>query len=77
MSIRADLKASIKNYYEESTAFNVVVYPGKKVSLLVKGDGELSSGVAKKYFFGIQIKKGTWETIDKLTEYYELYEENL
>ena len=79
--VEANLKASItqtiKKLYEEKMSFDVSINPYRKVSLIIRGDGELSNGVAKQYFFGIQIKKGTWEYLNRLTEYYEMYEEVL
>ena len=76
-TVKASITKTVKDLYEEKTSFDVIVPPGKKVSLLVRGDGELSTGVGKKYFLGIPLKKGTWEYISLLTEYYELYEEDL
>lgn len=76
-TIKGEISKKVVNFYEEKTTFDVIVNPGKKVSLLVRGDGEISTGVGKRYFLGIVTKKGTWEYITKLTEYYELYEENI
>lgn len=76
-TFKGEVTSTVKNYYEERTDFDVIVSPGTKVSLLVRGDGELSTGTAKNYFLGIPVKKGTWECITMLTEYYELYEEKL
>lgn len=75
-TFKRDVETSVKTYYEEQTKFNVVVPRGKKVSLLVRGDAEVSTCVFKYYLFGIQVKKDTWENLDKITEYYELYEED-
>ncbi len=66
----------IENTHQETTSFVVNIYPNKKVSLLVKGIAEVTNGGSKYYFFGIPFKKGNYEYIDVLTEYYELLEEN-
>lgn len=81
MSVNLDLEGEItkatKNYYEEKTTFTVVLNPGKKVSLLVRGDANVSTGVGKNYILGIPFNKGTWEYIDFVTEYYEFLEEDI
>ncbi len=59
----------------EESNFKVQIKPGRKVSLIVKGDAKVSNGVAKYYFLGICFKKGSWEIIDVMSEYYELCEE--
>lgn len=76
-TFKRDVEKSVKTFYEEQTKFDVIVPQGKKVSLLVRGDAEVSTCVFKYYIFGLQVKKETWENLDKITEYYELYEENL
>jgi hypothetical protein len=43
----------------------------------VTGNAELSNGVSRYYFFGIQFKKGEWEYIDVIDECYELIEEKI
>lgn len=59
----------------EESNFKVQIKPGRKVSLVVKGDAKVSNGVAKYYFLGICFKKGSWEIVDVMSEYYELCEE--
>lgn len=80
-SVNLDLEGEVtkvtKDYYEEKTNFTVVLNPKRKISLLVKGDALVSTGVGKYYLFGISMKKGTWEYIDFVTEYYEFLEEEL
>lgn len=76
-TIKGEITKNIKNYYEEKTSFEYVINPYKKMSLIVKGDASLSTGVGKYYFLGIPLKKGTWEYINVETEYYELVEEEL
>lgn len=76
-TIKGDVKKTIKDYYEEKTDFTIRIPQGTKISLQVKADAQLSTGVGKYYFLGITLKKGTWEYIDIITEYYELLEEKL
>lgn len=61
--------------HEEDTSFTVNIYPDRKVSLIIKGVAEVTNGGGKYFFMGIPFKKGNYEFIDSLTEYYELYEE--
>lgn len=79
-SISLDLKGEItsvtEKYYEEKSDFSVVINPGKKISLLVRGDANISTGVGKYFFLWITFSKGTWEYVDFVTEYYEFIEEN-
>lgn len=67
----------VENSHEEATSFIVNIYPNKKVSLLVKGIAVVTNGGSKYFFLGIPVKKGNYEYIDVITEYYELYEENV
>jgi hypothetical protein len=84
-SVSASLDATIRGEIgkkneiskEDKSSFKVTINPGKKVSLISKGDARLSSGAAKYYFFGICFKQGLWEYLDVVNEYYELCEENL
>ena len=76
-SLKKDVLLKTKQIYEEKTDFDVIVPIGKKVTLRVTGECIVSNGVGKFFVFGIPFKKGTWEYIDKGTEYYELYEENI
>ena len=72
-----ELKNSSEEYFEEKTNFSVDLKPYTKLSLMIRGDCIVSSGVGKNYFLGIQIEKGTWEYINFVTEYYEFLEEEL
>ena len=76
-TLKGEFGQEIKHYYEETSNFTISIHPGKKISLLVMGDGDLSTGVGKYYFFGMCFKKGTWEYIDYVNEYYEFYEEDI
>ena len=72
-----DWDKQVKETEEEKINFTVVIPPKSKVSLVVKGTAELTNGAAKNYVFGIAFKKGHFEFIDVVTEYYELIEERL
>lgn len=77
----ADIKGSI-NYSKsttetESYEFVIIVDPGTYVTIVTRGTGEISNGVAKNYFFWIETKKGGWETFLVTTEYFEIIKERL
>lgn len=76
-NIKGEWEKIIKKTKEEQTEFTVKILPNTKVSLLVKGVAELTNGASKYYTFGIPMKKGYFEFIDIVTEYYELYEEKV
>ena len=63
--------------YSETTETKLVVPPKTKLSIIIKGEALLNNGVAKYYFLGITFKKGTWEYVEKITEYYDYYEEKI
>ncbi len=80
-TIDADIKASI-SYTKTSTSteiykFVIIVDPKTYVTIVTRGEGELSNGVAKNYFFWIETKKGGWETFFVKTEYYEIIKERI
>ena len=54
----------------------VTVYPDKKITLRVVGEGKISMGYSKTHFLWICFKKGAWETVDVVTSYFELVEED-
>lgn len=72
-----DWDKSVKETEEEKINFSVTIPAKSKVSLIVKGTAELTNGAAKNYIFGIAFKKGHFEFIDVVTEYYELLEERI
>ena len=72
-----DWDKTVKETEEEKIHFTVIIPPRTKVSLIVKGKAELTNGAAKNYVFGIAFKKGHFEFIDVVTEYYELVEERI
>ncbi len=78
-----NLGAEFKKKYDEQNTtkinekwkLDIKVAPYTKMSLKIKGEGKLSSGVSKFYYFFIPLKKGGWEMIDISSEYYWLSEE--
>jgi len=80
-SIDADIKASVsyseKTTHSEDYSFEVIIDPLTYVRIVTRGQGEVSNGVGKKYFFWIQTKKGGWETFTVTTEYYEIIKERI
>jgi hypothetical protein len=61
----------------EDTRFSFVVDPNHRITFRVTGDAVVTNGVSKYCFMGITFKKGTWEYVDIITRYYELFEEEL
>jgi len=80
-TLDADIKASISytttSSQTEKYEFNIIVDPNTMVRIVTRGTGELSNGVAKYYFFWIEVKKGGWETFCVQTEYYEIIKEKI
>lgn len=74
---KGSIKKTTKDYFEEKTNFSVDLMPYTKLTLMVRGDCIVSTGVGKLYILGIPVSKGTWEYIDFVTEYYEFFEEKL
>jgi hypothetical protein len=77
MAIRGEIGRKKTTTRSEETKLNIVVAPNTKISMRVTGNAELSNGVGRYYFFGIQFKKGEWEYIDVIDECYELIEEKI
>jgi len=61
----------------ESWNLDIKVSPYTKVSLKIKGEGSLTNGVSKFYFFWIPIRKGGWEILEIIDEYFWLVEEHV
>lgn len=76
-SIRGEIGYTKQTTFDEEFEFDVVISPGRKVSLIVKGIATLSNGASKYYFLGFCTNKKYWEYIDVMNEYYELYEEDI
>ena len=75
--IRTEIGVKNEVVFQEGIDFSIIIAPGKKVSLLVKGIATLSNGASKYYVMGIPVKKGYWEYVDVENEYYELFEEDI
>lgn len=61
----------------ESTKIFINVPPRKKLTITIRGEARLNNGVCKYYILGIAFKKGEWEYIDVVNEYYDYYEETI
>ena len=59
----------------KQTNIDVAINPGRKLSMVTKGEAYVTSGYSNYTFFGIVLRKGTWERIEIDTVYYELIEE--
>lgn len=73
--IRKEIGSVKSTKTTEETEFVVKILPGRKVSLITKGKVKVSNGAAKYFLCGICFKKGMWEIVDLVSEYYELCEE--
>lgn len=76
-AIRKEIGEKTKEQVSETTKTNIYIPSKTKLSITIKGTAMLNSGVTKYFFLGIPIKKGTWEYIDVITEYYDYYEEEV
>lgn len=76
-SIRGEIgkKTVVSNV--ESTEITIIVPPRKKLTVTIRGEARLNNGVCRYYILGIGVKKGEWEYIDVVNEYYDYYEENI
>lgn len=59
----------------EETRVKIEIPPYGKITLRVTGEVKVTNAVSKYYILGMAFKKGTWETLEVVTQYYELYEE--
>jgi hypothetical protein len=59
----------------ESTEIYITIAPRTRLTVSIRGEATLNNGVCKYYFLGIPFKKGEWEYIDVVNEYYDYYEE--
>lgn len=75
--IRAEIGKKTKKSTVETTKTTIVISPYTKLTVKIKGQARLNNGVARYYFLGIGFKKGTWEYIDVINEYYDYYEEKI
>ncbi len=74
--LQSKLDLDVTESTDEVWDVDIEVKPYKKVSLKVKGEGELTNGVSKYYVFWIPIKKGGWEILEIVEEYFWLVEEH-
>jgi len=61
----------------EDSSFSVIIKPNTRLEYRITGEALITNGVSKYYVLGIMMKKGSWEYIDIVTTYYEIYEEML
>lgn len=73
--IEGNVKKVTSNQTVEETSFTVTIHPNRRIVFRETGDCLVTNGVSKYYFLGITLNKGSWEYIDIVTRYYELYEE--
>lgn len=80
LNFNSKLQSKLSKATSESTSeswnLDIKVSPYTKVSLKIRGEGELTNGVSKFYFFWIPIKKGGWEILEIIDEYFWLVEEH-
>ncbi|PKL01447.1 MAG: hypothetical protein CVV56_00240 [Tenericutes bacterium HGW-Tenericutes-1] len=76
-NIKGTIQYTKSTSASESYEFVIIVDPGTYVTIVTRGTGEISNGVAKHYLFWIQTKKGGWETFVVTTEYFEIIKERL
>ena len=73
--IRGEIGRKTKKTTTETLKTTIIIPANTKVTVTIKGKARLNNGVAKYFFLGIGTKKGTWEYIDIINEYYDYYEE--
>ncbi|HHU56619.1 MAG TPA: hypothetical protein GXZ48_08105 [Acholeplasmataceae bacterium] len=77
VNVNGGISIEESNRITESYDMKITVYPNKKITLRVAGEAKISSGFSKSYVFWICTKKGAWETVDVVTSYFELVEEDV
>lgn len=76
-SVRKEIGEKSRKSVVETTKTTLIIAPKTKLSVVLKGKARLNNGVAYYHFLGIRFKKGTWEYIDIVTEFYDYYEERI
>lgn len=73
------VEVGVKEKEERSVKqdFTIIVQPKTKVTVSAKGEARLNNGACKYYLLGIAFKKGMWETVDIINQYYDFYEEQI
>jgi len=70
--IDSTISTTVSGSVEESYSMKIEVDPGTKVSIQIKGEGQITNGVAKYYRFWKNVKKGGFEIFWITTEYYSI-----
>ena len=69
------ITATTASQREEEFTIKINVDPGTKLIVEICGEGKVSNGIAKKYRFWRNVKKGGWEVFIVTTEYYSISKE--
>ena len=66
------ITATTTESIEEEVTIKVLVDPYTKLMVQIKGEGQVSNGVASYYTFWKRIRLGGWEVFTITTEYYSI-----
>jgi len=69
------ITAIVTDTMEEEITIKVNVDPGTRLLVQIKGEGEVSNGVAAYYVFWRRVRLGGWEVFTVTTEYYSIVKE--
>lgn len=72
--IRKEIGSKNQHTTIETLRTTLIIPPHRKLTVITKGEAYINSGVACYYFLGIRFKKGAWEYVDVISEYYDYYE---
>ena len=75
--IRKEIGTKSQKTTIETLRTTLVIPAHRKLTVVTKGEAYINSGVACYYFLGIRFKKGAWEYLDVISEYYDYYETSL
>ena len=75
--VRKEIGSKTHKTTVENTRITLVIPPKRKLTVVNKGEAYLNTGVACYYFLGIRFKKGAWEYVDVISEYYDYYETSI
>ena len=70
--IESTITTTVSGTIEETYTMKMLVDPGTKLSIQIKGEGKITNGVAKYYRFWRNVKKGGFEIFWITTEYYSI-----
>jgi hypothetical protein len=76
-SIKTEIGYTKSTSATEKYEFMIIVDPGTYVTIVMRGKGVVSNGVARSHFLWITTKQGGWETFVVTTEYYEIIKEKI